>query len=356
MPAAPAKSIRHALEKGVFAPVYYFHGDDDHLKDETVRRLVDRAVDPATREFNLEQRRGGDLESEVLATIVNTPPMMADRRVVVIRDVVALRKDARTVLDSYLKNPAAETVLVLVAPAGAKVEKALVARTTAIEFAPLSGQQLETWIARQVRETLHATITPGASALLQSVVGADLPQLASELEKLAGYVRGSGSVTEIDEAAVAAVVGVRHGETMGDFLDRIGARDVRGALALLPHVLMQPKTSAVVIVMALATQMLALSWARAALDDGLSRSRLFSELMDLLKQGGSVYAGRSWGEAVGAWTRQVDHWTPAALEHALDRLLDADIALKETGVSSDEQLLITLTLALCANDAQNAAA
>ena len=350
MPAARTKPLRHALDEGSFEPVYYFHGDEEFLKDEAVRRLIGRAVDPATRDFNLEQRRGGDLDGETLGTLLDTLPMMAERRVVVIRDVPALRKDARAALDAYLKRPAAETVLVLVAPAGARAEKTLLDRARAVAFEPLDDKQLPTWIARHAKETLGVSITPKASALLQNVVGGDLPQLASELEKLASYVMGSGS-TEIDEIAVAEVVGVRHGETASDLLDCIAQRDARGALAVLPHVLMQPKMSAVVIVMMLATQMVALAWARAALDDGLARSRLAGELFDLLKQGSSNFTGRPWGEAVNAWSRAVDRWSAPALDRALDLLLQTDIALKESRVSSDEQLLATLVLALCADDA-----
>ena len=352
MPAARTKPLRHALDEGSFEPVYYFHGDDDFLKDEAVRRLIERAVDPATRDFNLEQRRGGDLDGETLGTLLDTLPMMAERRVVVVRDVPALRKDARAALDAYLKRPASETVLVLVAPSGAKAEKTLLERATPVAFDPLDDKKLPAWITRHAKETLDVAITPGASALLQNTVGNDLPQLAAELEKLAGYVQGSGADEGlIDEAAVAEVVGVRHGETAADLLDRIAERDARGALEVLPHVMMQPKMSAVVIVMMLATQMLALAWARAVLDEGLPRHRLPGELFDLLKQGSSNFTGRPWGEAVSAWTRAVERWSAPALDRALDLLLQTDIALKESKVSSDEQMLATLVLALCAADA-----
>ena len=352
MPAAArAKPLRSALDEGSFDPVYYFHGDDEFLKDEAVRRLIERAVDPATKDFNLEQRRGGDLDGETLGTLLDTPPMMAERRVVVLRDVPALRKEARVALDTYLKRPASGTVLVLVSPAGARAEKPLLGLATAIAFDPLDDKKLPGWIARHAKERLQVSITPGASTLLQNTVGSDLPQLAAELEKLASYVEGAGSGERvIDEAAVAEVVGVRHGETAADLLDRIAERDARGALALLPHVMMQPKTSAVVIVMMLTTQMLALAWARAALDDGLARGRLSGELFELLKQGGSNFTGRPWGEAVSAWTRAVDRWSAPALDRALDILLQTDIALKESKVSSDEQMLATLVLALCADD------
>ena len=44
--------------------------------------------------------------------------MMADRRAIVIRDLSALRKDARGALDGYLRRPAPDLLLLLVAPSG----------------------------------------------------------------------------------------------------------------------------------------------------------------------------------------------------------------------------------------------
>ena len=82
--------------------------------------MIDAAVDPATRDFNYETLRGADLDAETLGSILGTPPMMADRRMVVIRDVNALKKDARAALDAYLKRPAPDLVLVLLAPSGVK--------------------------------------------------------------------------------------------------------------------------------------------------------------------------------------------------------------------------------------------
>ena len=72
-----------------------------------------------------------------------------------------------------------------------------------------------------------------------------------------------------------------------------------------------------------------------------------NEFFALLKETGSSYTGRSWGEAVRAWARALDAWSTSDLDAALATLLTADAALKETRVSSDEQLLQSLVLALC---------
>jgi DNA polymerase III delta subunit len=66
-----------ALRKGVVRPVYYLHGDEELLKDEAVRTLLDVGVDASTRDFNLDRRRAADLAAEDFHAHVQTPPMMA---------------------------------------------------------------------------------------------------------------------------------------------------------------------------------------------------------------------------------------------------------------------------------------
>lgn len=341
MASTGEKALHGALKQRQFDPVYLFFGEDDFLKEARARELVTALVDPATRDFNLEIRRGNELDAETLDALLGTPPMLAERRVVVVRDVDKLKKDARGVLDRYLKRPAPDTVLLLVLPAGAKADRALVDRSTAVEFAPLTGDRLPKWVTFHADTMLGRAIAPEAVSLLLEAVGPDLAQLAVELEKLASYTTDT-----IDERAVAAVVGVRRGESLGALLDAVGAKDTTTALALLPGVLQQPKTSAVSIVMNLTTQTLVLSYGVAALARGTPTRALFNEYMALLKESGA-FPGRPWGEAVTAWTRNTERWTTAELDAALTALLAADAALKETKLSSDEQMLTTLVLTLC---------
>jgi DNA polymerase-3 subunit delta len=274
--------------------------------------------------------------------------MLADRRVVVLRDVDKLKKAPRELLERYLERPAADTVLVLVSPSGVKPDRVLADRATTVDFAPLDGERLPKWVTYQA-QTLGRAITPQAVALLVEAVGAELAQLAIELEKLASYAPET-----IDESAVAAVVGVRRGESLGDLLDAVAARDAEVALGLIPLVLQQPKVTPVSIVMALTVQTLALGHAEAALATGVAPRALYGELMTLLKETGA-YPHRPWGEAVGAWTKHAAHWRAADVDAGLDALLTADVALKETRVSSPEQLLTNLVLALCAGRSRRAA-
>jgi DNA polymerase-3 subunit delta len=278
---------------------------------------------------------------------------MADRRVIVVRDAGALRKDARKVLDDYLKHPASDLLLVLTCAGGSKEDSTLSAASTQLQFDLLTGDRIPKWIAHHATAEVGIKIDSAAIELLQAAVGSDLHQLAGEIDKLASYMEGRGD--EITEDAVAAVVGVRRGETQADLLDAVADRNAPRALELIPHILAQPKTTGVSIVMSLTTQMLAISWGRAKLDEGISRARLGQEYFDLLRETGA-YTGRPWGSATAIWSRAAERWSREGLDHALEVLLEADVALKESRVSSDEQLLATVVLSLCAADEKSAAA
>jgi DNA polymerase-3 subunit delta len=345
------RALKSALEQRVFDRVYLFHGDDDYLKEEKIRALIDRATDPGTRDFNLEAKRAAEVDAGSLGLALDSLPMMAERRVLIVRDVTMLKKDARAVLAKYLERPAPDTLLVLVAATGAKPDTALMDAATAIDFRPLNDGELAKWVAHRA-SALGVTIDARAAELLCGATGNDLALLAGEIDKLRSYTNGDA----IDEAAIAAIVGVRHGETLGDLLDLVAQRKSADAIALLERVLAQPKTTGVSIVMALTTQALAIGWLLAARERGLAQHQFERELFGLLKENPSSVAGRPWGEAVKAWVRALRHWDDAAIDRAVALLLAADAALKDTRISSEEQLLTSLLLAMTAGAPRRAAA
>jgi|SRR5438552_2382195 len=352
MSASSLKTLRDVIKRRSFDAAYYITGEDEYQKDEAIRQLVEAAIEPSSRDFNLDIRRAGELDGESLAVLLSTPPMMADRRVVVLRDVGALKKDTRKVLDEYLKTPAVDLLLIIASSSGSKPDSSLASSSTSLEFDALSAERIPRWIAHHADSALGVRIGEAAAELLQAAVGNDLYQLSGELDKLASFVEGRDQ--EIGEDAVAAVVGVRRGETLSDLLDAVADRNAARALDLIPHVMAQPKTTGVSVVMALSTQMLAMSWGRAKLDEGLPRARLSQEYFNLLRETGA-FTGRPWGSAAAAWSRATERWSRESLDHALNSLLEVDVALKESRVSSEEQLLASLLLSLCVGEVSAAA-
>lgn len=342
MPAATPRTLKTAIDTGSFDPVYVLCGDDDYTKEEALRQLLARAVDPAMRDFNVDVRRGPELDPAGLRSVLEQLPMMAERRVAVIRDAQDLKKAPMGVLDKYLAKPSHDTVLVLLLPAGEDPDKSWPARTTVVTFTPLTEEQVGKWIVKHVQQVMHGGITPSAATLLATHVGNELAQLHGELDKLLSYTNGG----DIDDEAVQAVVGIRHGETLADLLDKVAARDAAGALAMLPRVMAQPKTTGVSVVIALTAQAFALAWGSAAKAGGMNPGMLSREYFNLLKEGGA-FVGRPWGEAIQHWMKALPHWDVTRCDRALDLLLMTDQALKDTKTSTEEQVVETLVLALC---------
>src|SRR6267378_1961051 len=191
-------ALLRGLKNGAPDPVYLLHGDEDVLKDEAVRALLDAAVDPAARDFNLDSRFAADLDAETFNALVNTPPMLAERRAVVLRGVDQLGKRKSKLRDElvrYLAAPNPSTVLILVAGAGEDPDAELARQATTVALAALepvleqagmSGVKIVTLLGTHLVGTALARAErEGGSGRLEDVVFRHL--LAARPYGLRGY-------------------------------------------------------------------------------------------------------------------------------------------------------------------------
>lgn len=340
MGALTFDALLRSLKQGGPDSVYYLHGDEDVLKDEAIRALLDRAVDPAARDFNVDQRAAAELDPDSFHALVNTPPMLAATRAVVIRGLEQLRKTGkvRQELVRYLESPNPTTVLVLVHGAGEPPDAELARRATVVGVEPLPPARVARWMAHRA-EQLGLTLTPEAGELLLQSVGSDLTALARELEKLAPLAAGR-AVTR-DE--VAALVGVRRGETLQDLVDAALERRPAAAARLIEAVLEQAGMSGVRVLGALGTGLIGTALARAELDRGTAPGRAAAALLGHLRAA-RPYGLGSWEETATRWARCATLWTAAELEVALRAARDADRALKSSTLTGDRGILEQLVL------------
>src|SRR5258708_18132510 len=81
----PAKS------KPSQAPAYLLQGQDDRLKRRALEELLDRLVDPAGRDFDLEQLDVDSASAEDILAALASLPLFSDRRVGVLPNPGRLR-------------------------------------------------------------------------------------------------------------------------------------------------------------------------------------------------------------------------------------------------------------------------
>lgn len=187
--------------------VYYLHGEDEYRKLEAARALVDRYVDPGTRDFNFDRLNGSDTTVERLASVIATPPMMADWRVVHVKETEAFAASpkARAVLLEAAKKPPPGLALILQAtvPARSRARfyKDMAKLAQSVEFKAVPPHEAPAWLATWAQEELGVVLELDAARALAGAAGTDLGVLVHEVRKLASMV-GEGS--PVDRAAVAA--------------------------------------------------------------------------------------------------------------------------------------------------------
>lgn len=342
MAALSFDALLRALRQGEPDPVYYLHGEEDVLKDEAVRTLVDRAVPREVRDFNLDQRSAADQDAESLHALLNTPPMLAERRAVILRGIEQFRpkSKARDVLLAYVKRPSVSTLLVLVQADAEAPEADLAAHATTVDAQRLPPERALRWVAHAAGQR-SLVVEPAAAELLVSAVGPDLGALRQELDKLAALVQGRPAGPQ----DVTALVGVRRGETLQDLVDACLARQPARAAQLVDVVFEQPGMSGVRMVSALGTAMIGVALARAELDRGTAAGRLPEALFRHLLAA-RPFGLRSYKIEAGQWAKWGERWSATELRHALRLALATDRALKSSGVSDEAGLVRQLVLAL----------
>ena len=352
MPAQSSDNLFRSLSKGELAPVYYFYGAEDVLKDEAVRMILDKALDPSLRDFNFDQRSAAQLDAEDVHALCNTLPMLAERRVVLLREIEGWKRKTkgRSEFLRYLERPSPDTIVIMVQSSSEEAEdKELAAGAVGVRFDPLPPERAQKWLLREAGR-LGVDLEVDAAEHLVRSTEADLGALSSELSKLASLPAGTPLTVE----AVGQLVGVRHGETLWDWRDTVLDGDTGRAAKLLSPVLAQSGVSGVKLVAAIGTALVGIGIARAHYDRGVRGGALGAAVMRTLL---SIrpFGLLSYKEEANRWSRWAARWSNARIRSALRAARDTDEALKNTTVSDERGLLLDLVLRIGRNDEEGGA-
>ena len=182
------RSILNDLKNKIFAPVYFFYGDEPFFTDQLTRYIEQNALDESVKDFNQSVVYGRDSSGRDLVDLARRFPMFGNYHLVIVKEAQDL-KDIE-VIEPYLDAPAASTILVISykykKPDGRKsIFKKLNKNPNFVSFESkkLYDNQVPGWIEKAVAE-LHCTIQPLAVQMLADYIGNDLSRINNELDKL----------------------------------------------------------------------------------------------------------------------------------------------------------------------------
>ncbi|MCA9560246.1 MAG: DNA polymerase III subunit delta [Myxococcales bacterium] len=329
-------ALKKALAGGD-APVYLLHGDEAFLTRQAAAWLRHAVLGGVAEDFNLDRfdaRESFDPGRVVQAA--RTLPMMAARRLVWVRNagsVFDASGEAMKALVSYVDAPDPSSCLVFEASTRARKTGALYKRIAkkgvVHESTSPRERELPAWV-EGCAEGRGRTIRADAAALLVQAIGRDLASLDAAVERLALYVEPPGA---IELAHVEETVAHTRARTVWELTDALADRKIADALARAHQLLDQGEEPLRLLAMVI-RQYRQLLLGRSLRAAGASAEQA--------AQGAGVPPFRA-----RTFARQLNNYRGGELVAALERLAQADRALKSSKVPGD-LLLEGVLLDLCA--------
>jgi len=318
------------LRQGELPPLIFLYGEEGFARDRAARQIVERYVPADARDFNLTTFYGKDVDSRRILEEVQTLPVFAPHRVVLVRDAHQLSAADLDLLTDYLAKPLAETLLVFVAD---KIDKRrkffqqFQKHGLLLEFRPLYDNQVPAFIREQLQED-GLQITEEAMELFCRRMGNQLAAIVVEIGKLRSYL---GERRLVDVADIQAVVCDLRSNSVFELNDAIGRRQAPEALRLLSRLLADGEAPLGLLTMI------------------VRHFRQLWKIVELLEEG---VAGRELPARIGVnpyfingLVTQARNFTRAELEAAFRRFLETDLALKSSGAHASvllEQLVLEI--------------
>lgn len=180
------RQIINDVKNGNFVPVYLLMGTEPYYPDLVCDEIIKYALTDSERDFNQTVFYGLDTDAGTVASECRSYPMMAERRLVVVKEAQSMK--TLEDLATYASDPMESTVLViLIHGASADKRRALYKNVqkkgVVLVSDALRDYEMPQWIT-SFYKSRGLDIEPAAAALLAEYAGTDMNRIMLETEKM----------------------------------------------------------------------------------------------------------------------------------------------------------------------------
>lgn len=180
------RQIINDVKNGNFVPVYLLMGTEPYYPDLVCDEIIKYALTDSERDFNQTVFYGLDTDAGTVASECRSYPMMAERRLVVLKEAQSMK--TLEDLATYASDPMESTVLViLMHGASADKRRALYKNVqkkgVVLVSDALRDYEMPQWIT-SFYKSRGLDIEPAAAALLAEYAGTDMSRIMLETEKM----------------------------------------------------------------------------------------------------------------------------------------------------------------------------
>ena len=241
------KLLLKEIRNKKFEKIYFLHGEEPYFIDVLTKAIQDNALEESERDFNQSILYGKDAEVLSLISELKSYPMMAERRLVILKEAQYFK--AIEQLESYLENPANSTIFVIcykykTFDARKKTLKNALKNGVVFKSEKVKEYQLAEWIQQYIKTTGYE-LTSKACMLLIESLGNDLGRIVKELEKLAVLIEKG---TIINENHIEENIGISKDYNVFELTNAVANKDNLKALKIVDYFEHNPKAADLVYV------------------------------------------------------------------------------------------------------------
>lgn len=320
-----------SLKKGNIPPVCFLYGEEQFLVERAVGMLLERAIDPTLKDFNFNVYYGNESKGVDIVDAAQTLPMFAERRAVLVKRAEQLKAEALDVMLPYIKNPASGTCLLLT---GTKIDQRkkffleFKKLGVLVEYKRFYDNKLSGFIQSEA-VAQGKPIETAAAELLAALIGNNLQELSSQIEKLVVY---AGTKTRITVDDVRVMASSSKAFTAFELAKFLGLRDVPNSIRSLDTLFLHGE-EAPMMIGALTSHFRKLWRVRELLDRKMPPADIGREL--------NINAF-----FLGDIVTQARHFSRRELKRIFDEFYRCDVASK-TGGGQSYTLLHGLAMGIC---------
>lgn len=226
------------LKKDGLSPVYLIYGEEKYLHDDLIDRIIDISLDSGTRDFNLDIFYAGETTADKIINVASSFPMMAQRRVVIVKEIQQLKTNDLKHLADYVSRPSKSSCLVLSLPERKKSGKwfgVIFNNALSIDCRKFYDNEVPAWVEGYL-QSKKLGIEKEAIQLLQAQVGNSLLNLVNELEKVQINIHPRMKITLED---VQNVTSISKQFNIFELCNAIGEKNFPQAITILNKLLEQ---------------------------------------------------------------------------------------------------------------------
>lgn len=313
------RRLQQFLDKHPPGAVYLLFGEETYLVNEALQLIRQKTLQEGAIDFNYDNLFTTEASASQVMDIVETLPVMCERRLVVYRGVHQLKDRDWEKLIPAFDNPIDTTTFVLVADKidkRKKYIKKLAEKGTLVELKKPYDNQVAAWIdyiAFQNGIKLDREGIP----LVYQMVGNNLTEISSEMKKLKQYLGDRENPSTEEILKVVSQVKI---DSVFDLTNAIGRKDRASALTHLANLLEHGENEFAVLSLV------------------LRHIRILAQIKEGSRQG---LTGAKLGAKAGVsnfflkqYVEQARHWNEEKIVATIEALHQTDKALKSSPVSS----------------------